>query len=302
MKTFFQRSLFCGILLWVASFSLVHSQLRVGTLHPLLADLAKQVGGDKITVVELVKPGMDVHHFEPTSKDIASLKGVSLILAIGKGMEGYLDKLADSTGSGVSIVEVGKTIPSIKMEANDDLYLCCPNHHHGSVDPHWWHSAENMRRAARVVANLLVEKDPANEGVYLANAEQARKKYAQWKSWAQKQLSAIPRSQRKLVTAHAAFGYFCKEYGFKTLPILGISREDEASSQHLIQAVKVIRDQKIRAVFPEDQANPKVLAEIVRDTGVKLGKPLIADGTTQTPATFEALLKYNVEAIVEALK
>lgn len=122
------------------------------------------------------------------------------------------------------------------------------------------------------------------------------------KRWAQQQISVIPRGDRKLVTAHAAFGYFCKEFGFKSLPVLGIGRSDDISSQYIAQTIQAIRDNKIKAVFPEDQANPKVLSEIVRSTGVKTGTPLIADGTAKEAHTFETMLAHNVRAIVEALK
>ena len=180
--------------------------------------------------------------------------------------------------------------------------MCCPAHSSGGIDPHWWHSAENMKRAARVIADAFSEADPANKAAYDSNAEVARQRLTEVKNWAQQQISQIPKSDRKLVTAHAAFGYFCKEYGFKSLPLLGLSREDEASPKYIAEAVKTIRANSIRAVFPEDQANPKVISEITRETGVKVAKPLIADGTSQNAATFDAMLLYNVGVIVEYLK
>lgn len=278
------------------------AELKVATLHPLLGDLARQVGGANVQVVDLLKPGMDAHHFEPTAKDLASIKGISLVLASGKHLESYLDKLSDSLAGTAKIVEVGKTIPSIKIEAGQELFMCCPAHSSGGIDPHWWHSAENMKRAARVIADAFSEADPGNKAAYDSNAEVARQRLTEVKNWAQQQIAQIPKANRKLVTAHAAFGYFCKEYGFKSLPLLGLSREDEASPKYIAEAVKAIRDNNIRAVFPEDQANPKVIAEITRETGVKVAKPLIADGTSQNASTFDAMLRYNVGTIVEALK
>lgn len=276
--------------------------LKVATLHPLLGDLARQVGGDRVEVVDLLKPGSDAHHFEPTTKDLATIKGATLILASGKHLESYLGKLSDSLGGSVKIVEVGKPIPSIKIEAGNDLFLCCPAHAAGGIDPHWWHSADNMKRAARVLADEFSTADKANAASYRANAEAAQQRLTALKNWAQQQIAAIPKSDRKLVTAHAAFGYFCKEFGFKSVPVLGVGREDEATPKYLAETVKTIRDNNIRAVFPEDQANPKVLQEIVRETGVKVGKPLIADGTSSDAPTFEAMLRHNVAAVVEALK
>jgi zinc/manganese transport system substrate-binding protein len=275
--------------------------LKVGSLHPLIGDLARQVGGDRVVIVDVLKPGSDMHHFEPTAKDVASLKGVLLVLASGKHLENYLDNLRDSLG-GVPVIEVGRTIPSIKIDANSELFMCCPAHSTGGIDPHWWHSAENMQRAARVIAEEFTKLDPAGKDVFKANADAARQRLAAAKAWAQQQIALIPRSDRKLVTAHAAYGYFCKEFGFKSLPILGLGREDEASAQHIAAAVTAIRENKIRAAFPEDQANPKILKEIVRETGLKLGEPLVADGTSPEAHTFETMLRHNVGVIVKALK
>ena len=289
-----------ALLLALTTFA--HAELKVAALHPILGDLARQVGGSSVAVTDLLRPGGDIHPFEPTARDLSNVKGVQLVLACGKHMESYLEKLADSLGSATRIVEVGKPIPSIKIEANSEIFMCCPAHAAGGIDPHWWHSADNMRRAARVIADEFATADPANEAVYRANAEAASQRLAALKSWAQQQITVIPKNDRKLVTAHAAFGYFCKEFGFKSVPLLGHGREDEASPKYLAETVKAIRDNKIRAIFPEDQANPKVLQEIARETGVKIGRPLIADGTSPDAHTFETMLKRNVEAIVTALK
>ena len=295
MKTFLTTlSLFIVTISYAQTF-------KVAALHPLIGDLARQVGGQRVEVVDMLKPGGDIHHFEPTARDLQSMKGSVLILASGKHLESYLDNLRDSVGS-VPVVEVGRTIPSIKMQPGSELFMCCPAHSAGGIDPHWWHSAENMQRAAKVIADEFIKIDPAGKDSYKANADAARAKLAALKTWAQQQISLIPRGDRKLVTGHAAFSYFCKEFGFKSIPILGLGREDEASAQYVAQAVQMIRENNIRAAFAEDQANPKILKEIVRETGVKLGKDLVADGTSPEAHTFEAMLKHNVESIVAALK
>jgi zinc/manganese transport system substrate-binding protein len=159
-----------------------------------------------------------------------------------------------------------------------------------------------MQRAATVLGDAFIKADAAGRDVYTANVKATRDHIAELKKWAQQQIVAIPRGDRKLVTGHAAFNYFCKEFGFKSVPILGIGRQDEASAKYAAEAVKIIKENNIRAAFPEDQANPKTLQEIVRETGVKLGDPLIADGTSKEVHTFEKMLRHNVEAIVKALK
>ncbi len=278
------------------------AEIKVASLHPLIGNLVRDVGGKNVTVVDLVKPGADIHHFEPSAKDIAAMKGTRLIFASGKNIETYLDSLRDSVGAGVKVVEVGKPVPSVKLEKGHEMFLCCPEHAHGGIDPHWWHGPSGMQRAVRFIGDELAAADPANAETYRTNAGAEEKKIAGYRAWAQQQIAQIPKSQRKLVTAHAAFGYFCKEFGFKSLPLLGLSREDEASPKYIVEAVKIIREQGIKAIFAEDQANPKIIEQIVRETGVKLGEPLIADGTAPGFTRYEAMLRHNVEAVVKALK
>ncbi len=284
------------------SFSLGQAApLKIASLHPLLADLAQQVGGANVEVVEILKPGGDIHHFEPAPKDIAAMRGAKLLLASGKELETYLDKLRDSLGADIKLVEVGEKIPSIPFICHEDHGAGEHDHHHGQFDPHWWHSAENMKRAARVMADEFSAVDPAHAAAYLAGAKAAAKRFGELKSWAQKEIAKIDRKDRKLVTAHAAFGYFCKEFGFEPISLLGIGRNDDADSKHIAETIAEIREHGIKAIFPEDQANPKVLTEIARSTGVKIGDALIADGTAKTAHTFETMLAHNVRAIVAAL-
>ncbi len=277
--------------------------IKVAATHPLVGDVLRQVGGSDVTVVDLLKPGGDAHHFEPTASDLRELRGSVAVFASGKHLENYLGKLADSLGASVPIIEVGKPIPSLKIEAGNELFLCCPAHASGGIDPHWWHGADNMSRAARFVAGELGKLDAANAAAYKTRGETTAKKFASLKSWARQQLNAIPRADRKLVTAHASFGYFCKEYGFKFVPLLGLAKEEDFSPQYVTEAIKIIREQRIKAAFPEDQANPKVLTEIVRETGIKIGDPLIADGTAPgAGSTFEGMLRHNVGVLVKALR
>jgi ABC-type Zn uptake system ZnuABC Zn-binding protein ZnuA len=275
--------------------------LKVASLHPIVADLARQVGGANVEVIEILKPGGDIHHFEPAPKDIAAMRGAKLLLASGKELETYLDKLRDSLGAGIKLVEVGEKIPSIPYVCNHDHGDGDHDHHHGQFDPHWWHSAENMKRAARIMSDELSAADPANAAAYEAGAKAASKRFGELKVWAQKEIAKISRADRKLVTAHAAFGYFCKEFGFEPISLLGVGRSDDADSKHVAETIAEIREHGIKAVFPEDQANPKVLAEIARSTGVKIGEPLIADGTAKIAHTFETMLAHNVRALVAAL-
>ncbi len=274
------------------------ADLKVATLHPLITDLAKEVGGRHVTVVSLMKPGSDPHAFAPTPGQLASVSDARLILASGKGMETYLDKMSDNLSAGQEILEVGRRVPTLRINAKDDLFVCCPAHSSGGIDPHWWHSISAMRRATSIVADEFAKADPANAAAYKANASAYETRLSQLDSWVKQQVAKIPRKDRKLSTSHLAFGYFCRDYGFKALPVQGLTRERDPSPQYLAESIKTIRKEGIPAIFPEDMANPRVLQAMVAETGVKLGGVLIADGSV---SDYETMIRKNVTAIVAGL-
>jgi zinc/manganese transport system substrate-binding protein len=278
------------------------ADLKVATLHPLMTDLANKVGGGKVTVVSLLKPGSDPHDFQPSPADLARVRDAGVILASGKGLEPYLPKLRDNLAAGQKIVEVGRTIPSIRVSAGDQLFICCPAHASGGIDPHWWHSVSGMKRATRVVAEEFAAADPANAGSYSAGAAAYTAQLDALDGWIRGQFARIPRNDRKLCTAHLAFGYLCRDYGFRALPVQGLSRESSPSPGYLAETINAIKREKVRAIFPENIANPKVLQAMVAQTGVKQGQTLIADGTgTGSAATYEGMMRQNVGRIVASL-
>ena len=273
------------------------AQVKITSLHPLMGDLARQVGGDRVSVVDIGKVGMDVHTFSPTAKDLQAMGGSQLVLASGKNLEPYLSSLTDSLG-GIPILEVGKSIPSRTISEGDALYVCCPDHSHGTIDPHWWHDVSNMERAVKVMEKQLTKMDPAGKDYFKGRSKVTRDRYKNLDRWVKAQVATIPKGQRKLVTAHAAFGYFCKAYKMEPIFMLGLSDDHEVPAQELAREVALLQKEQIKAVFPEKNSNPKVLAQVAKQTGAKTGTPLIADGAAKT---YDALMQHNVTAIVQAL-
>lgn len=277
--------------------------LEVVALHPLMGDLARNVGGGEVGVTDFMGLSDDVHSFQPSPSQMARAASADLVLASGKHLETYLDKLRDSLPDTVEVVEVGRPIRSMRISADDELFVCCPAHTVGGIDPHWWHSVDNMKRAARVVADAFGEADPSNRSAYQSRAAEYIRRLDVLDGWIRAQVSRIPQSDRKLVTAHLAFGYFCRDYGFRALPVQGLTRERQATAQYLAETVETLRGEGVKAVFPEHQANPKVLEQLVAETGVKLGGRLIADGNGHGAASsYEGMMRHNVEAIVAALR
>jgi zinc/manganese transport system substrate-binding protein len=272
--------------------------IDVASLHPLITDALKQVGGERVSIVEIGKPGMNVHEFQPRAADLKKMAKARLIFASGKKLEPYLGDLEDSLNDNQVIIQVGKDIPSQKISAKDEVYACCPAHAEGGIDPHWWHNVRNMERAIRIIERKLASADPEGKSYYVARSKIATAKLRNLDKWVKTQVTRIPKTKRHLVTAHAAFGYFCKAYGFKATFVQGLSAQGKIPVKQLAESIKSIRDSGIPTVFPEQSANPKILAQIAMESGAGMGRALIADGSVEN---YEKMTRKNVNVIVAGL-
>ncbi len=282
-----------------ALFAIVaQAKIKVATLSPLIADLARQVGGDKITVIDLIGTTGNPHSFQPTTKELKKAAGAQLYVASGKGMEPYLPKLKSLVGDSAIVLELGKNVRSIEISAKSGIYACCPNHIHGVIDPHWWQSIEGWRKATSTLADQLIKLDPGNKGHYKAMAKNYRAQLAQTHSWAKTQVAMVPKDARILATAHAAFGYFCKDYKFKSIPLRGANSEQASSPQYLAEAITTLQESKARAIFPDESSNPKALQTVSKASGVKLAPKIYSD----SHASIIGMFQHNVTTITQALK
>lgn len=285
--------------------SFADEKLRVSSFSTILTEIAEQIGGDRVTVTAHVKPGVDPHEFEPKPSDLRAVGNANVILLSAKHMEGYVGKLKESTGTKGAIIEVGDRFASLKMKADD-------GHHHGHAhggkdgfveDPHWWHSLASMNKAVKVVRDAFIKAAPASEAAFKEDSAKYLAKLDALQKWTRAELAKLPRDQRKLVTSHDAFQYFAKENGFTVYAIEGISTADQPSSKKVAEIIATIKAQGVKAIFAEKIQNPKVLTEITRETGAKMGGELYADGLGEgEAATYEGMYKHNVSTIVNALK
>jgi len=270
--------------------------IRVSTFSTILTEIAEQVGGARVAVTGHVKPDVDPHEFEPKPTDMKTVGNAQLILLSAKHMEGYVGKLKEATGAKGRLVEVGNGLASLKLK--DDH-----GHDHGDEDPHWWHSIANVGKAAKIVRDELSKVSPDDRAAFAENTAKYVAQLDALQKWVKAKVAELPRDQRKLVTSHDAFQYFAKEHGFTIYAIEGLSSSDQPSSKKVGEIIAAIRSQRVKAIFPESIQNPKVLTEITRETGAKVGNELYADGLGKgEAATFAGMYKHNVTAIVEALK
>jgi zinc/manganese transport system substrate-binding protein len=287
--------------LFLLSTSAAFSQVKTVTLHPLLTDLLQQIGGDKIQNLDLIGETGDPHHFEPSADQLRATTGRQLYFLSGKGLESYMPSLRNLVKAPARIIEVGQSLPSMEGSGTTCDHEHGHEHEHeAEIDPHWWHSIENFRRAARVVEKELSASDAQNAAYYQTRADAYIASLEELDRWARREIAGIPKARRQLATAHDAFAYFCKDYGFTAYPVQGINREQVPDAKKLAALINELKAHKVAAIFPEKESNPKILMAITKDTGIQLGDPLSADGTNVK--SYEQMIRKNVTAIVRGLK
>jgi zinc/manganese transport system substrate-binding protein len=282
---------------FTASLAATAAPLKVAALSTVLADLARNVGRDKVDVIDIVRPGIDPHEFEPSPGDVEQVASADVVLVSGKGLEGYLAKLEESAGGNrTRFINVGNAIgPSLELKTEDKTV----------EDPHWWHSVGYAAKAATVIRDAFAKADPADKETFVANTTAYLKKLADLDKEIRLQVAVLPRDQRKLVTSHDAFAYFARDFGFRIFPIEGVSTADEPSTRQVAELINAIKREQVKAVFFENTQNPKVIAEITKETGAKIGGELYADGLGAPgsgAATYIEMMHHNVDTIVHGLK
>lgn len=279
-------------------------ELRVVSFSTVLTEIAGQVGGNNAKVVGLVIAGEDPHEYQPTPADLKQVGNANLVLLSGKHIEHYLDKIQQATGGKVDSLSVGDQLPSLQTKPNSDGQANKEAEETGAAeDPHWWHSVANVKKATTIVLDEFVKLDPTNRADYEKNATAYLASLDQLDKWARRKVAELPRNRRKLVTSHDAFQYFARDYGFTIYAIEGISTETEPSNQHVAELIDEIKQQGVKAIFLESNLNPKVMGEITRETGVRIGGTLYADGLgTGAEGTYAGMVRHNVSTIVDALK
>lgn len=271
--------------------------VKVASLSTVLSDVARHVGGEQVTVKEIVKPGVDPHEFSPSPSDVESVAAADVVLISGKGLEGYLAKLEQSAGGAPGkYVDVGDQLGASFKLLEDGREV---------EDPHWWHAVANVKKAVAVVRDALARADAADKAGFEARAAEYLNQLTALDDALRVKIAGLPRDKRKLVTSHDAFQYFARSYGFKIFPVEGVSTADEPSSRQVAELLQTIRKQGVKAVFFEHTQNPKVIGEITKETGAKIGGELYADGLGEPGSgadTYEGMMRHNVDTIVGALK
>ncbi len=262
--------------------------LKVASLHPLLSDMARSVGGAAVEVVDLFPENGELHAFEPTAADLAAAAGAQLVLACGKGVEPYLDDLRDSLPARTQVIELGQSVPEVYLPGTQ------------VADPHWWNSPSAMKRASRALRNALEAAEPAQKATFARGQRAYAAQMDALVREARIAFAGIPQEKRVLVCSHAAMNHFCKEFGFTTIAIHGISQESEGDTASLARVLSRLRSQGVPCLFHGVNEAPKVLQTIASQVGATT-RPLALDGIYPASPTYAELFRFNVKNIADGL-
>ena len=278
-------------------------KLKVVATTSMLTDLVKNIGGDAIEVQGLMGAGVDPHLYKASEGDVSKLFNADVIFYNGLHLEGKLVEVFEKMESqNKSTVPLGEFLD--KKELIGSTYFA------SSYDPHVWFNIQFFMQFAEKVTEVLQNADPENKELYQKNKETYILELEALEEWVKTTIEALPKEKRILVTAHDAFNYFGKAYGFEVVGLQGLSTATEAGVQDVQRLSSYIIDNKVKAIFIESSVPRRTIealqqAVLSTDHQVEIGGSLYSDalgdpGTLE--GTYLGMFRYNVITIVEALK
>ena len=272
---------------------------RVVATTTVVADLVRQVAGDRATIDCLMAAGIDPHSYKATPRDADRLAAADLVVASGLHLEGKLADLLERLGRKVPVVAVADTLPKDRLlPVATDLY-----------DPHVWFDAALWSGCVPAVVDALAALDPPHAEEYRSRGAAYAAALVTLDGELDARIASIPDSRRVLVTAHDAFQYFGRAYGIEVVGVQGTSTESEAGLGDINRLVDMLVERKIPAVFVETSVSDRNVAALVEGAAarghvVRLGGRLYSDSLGEPGSggdTLAGALRANVEAIVAGL-
>ncbi len=298
------RRSFLAVLAFAAALPVAawaEAPLKVVATTGMIADAARQIGGDQVEVKGLMGPGVDPHAYRQTRSDIVAMTRADLILWHGLYLEAQMENFFHDLGRKRPVVAVAEGVDKSKLRAHDDYA--------DKYDPHVWMSPAVWRDVVVEVQEALTEARPEAADFFAANAQTHLAEIDQLEAYGKQVLAGVPESNRVLVTAHDAFGYFGEEYGYEVLGIQGISTQSEAGLNRIGELVDTLVDQQLTAVFVESSVSDRSMRALIEGAAAKghdvgIGGELYSDAMGE-PGTYEGtyigMLDHNISVIAGAL-
>ncbi|RUW50470.1 metal ABC transporter substrate-binding protein [Mesorhizobium sp. M1A.F.Ca.ET.072.01.1.1] len=291
-----------------ATSSAFAAPLKVVASFTVIADFAKNVGGDRVNITTIVGPDGDAHVYEPTPADAVAMAGADVVLVNGLHFEGFLQRLVDTSATKATIVTLTKGVTPIafKPEFADADAAEGAGTGDGKMvnDPHAFQSIANAKIYVKNIADAFCAADSAGCDSYKANAAAYTQKLGALEGEVTAAIQAIPEAKRVVITSHDAFGYFEHAYGLTFLAPQGISTDSEPSAADVAKLVNQVKQDKAAAIFIENITNPRLIEQIASETGIKVGGTLYSDALSPPggPAsTYIDMMHNNIEQFKGAL-
>ncbi len=295
--------------------------LKIVASFSIIADFAKNVGGDRVDITTLVGPDGDAHVYEPTPADAAAVGAADVVLVNGLQFEGFLQRLIEASDTKALIAELTKGAEILrnseeahhhgeapggqqKHEQGEQHAASGGDHDHGEFDPHAWQSVHNAEVYVTNIAEAFCAVDAAGCDIYKANAEAYVEKLEALETEIKASIAEIPEDKLVIITSHDAFGYFEHEYGLQFLAPEGVSTESEASAADVAALIKQVRKDKASAIFVENITNSRLIEQISSETGIKVGGTLYSDALSDASgptSTYIDMMTSNVRTIKGAI-
>jgi len=277
------------------------SKVNIVATTGMVADLARNIGQDSVTVEALMGPGVDPHLYKATQGDLVRLRNADIIFYNGLRLEGKMGEVFDKLQQVKTVVPIAEGI-STNTLMQDPTY-------EGAPDPHIWFDVELWSLTIDTVVETLVEFDPESADYYRENAKAYKARLQELDAFVSEQIQRIPEDKRILITAHDAFNYFGRAYDIEVRGLQGISTLSEFGLRDRVDLVNFITEKEIKSVFVETSVSEKNIESIVegcrqRGHEVKIGGNLYSDamGPAGTPeGTYIGMVRANVKTIVEGL-
>lgn len=280
-----------------------HGKLSVVTTTTMITDLVKNIGGDSITVQGLMGSGVDPHLYKASEGDVTKLVNADAIFYNGLHLEGKLVEVFEKMDR-----QNQKTIAL--GESLDPSTLIGSDYFASNYDPHIWFDIQQWKKIAQHTVKKLKELDPKNKETFEKNGADYLQKLNTLEDTIQSVIEKLPQEKRILVTAHDAFSYFGKAYGFEVVGLQGLSTATEAGVQDVQKLASFIIENKVKAIFVESSV-PKRTVEALKEAVKSKGHDVVIGGTLYSDAlgdsgseegTYIGMFEYNVKTIVEALE
>ena len=280
-----------------------NDNINVVTTTSMITDLVKNIGGKHINIQGLMGSGVDPHLYKASEGDVSKLVNADVIFYNGLHLEGKLVDVFEKMGSAT------KT-PIALADELDKTTLIGSDYFASNYDPHVWFNIEYFKQFAKKVTQILSEKNPKNTVNFIENEKQYLAKLDTLENNMREIIKDLPVEKRILVTAHDAFNYFGKNYGFEVVGLQGLSTATEAGVKDVQKLAAFIIEKKVKAIFVESSVPKRTIEALeaaVKSKGhdVKIGGTLFSDalgnaGTIE--GTYIGMFEYNVNTIVNALK